>query len=152
MTGPVDKHWLEHEATASRDDRGLDLDSLPKCPECGYILYKLARMRCPECGTLIQPEDLSPSQTRIEVDRAARGERRWAWVGMGLIAVGLMLILLAAWGYRPAFLCFSLPLATTTVVTILYCLFMGDSVRAALPWLGVLWFLVGGLLAAAVWL
>jgi hypothetical protein len=27
----------------------------PRCPECGYLIYKLTSDRCPECGTSIQP-------------------------------------------------------------------------------------------------
>ena len=27
----------------------------PRCPQCGYLVYKLASDVCPECGTPVRP-------------------------------------------------------------------------------------------------
>ena len=119
------------------------MDKLPKCPECGYIIYKLSRMRCPECGTVIRPEDVSHAPLRVEVERLARRERRMSLVGCVLGVTGLSLIVWVTFGTWAGFLCFFVPLGLTTALTIAYCLYLGDPLHKALLVLGLLWVTVG---------
>lgn len=38
----------------------------PRCPACGYLLYKLASDRCPECGLAIEPSVKSvPTEVQV---------------------------------------------------------------------------------------
>ncbi len=41
----------------------------PRCPQCGYLLYRLASPQCPECGTAVNA-DLAPP---LAGDRTATG-------------------------------------------------------------------------------
>ena len=143
MPGPIDKDWLMREAASEVDDRNIDLASLPKCPECGYILYKATHLRCPECGTPFSPEDLYYGDTRRQLERRARLERRTATVGIVLLVTGAALVGVAARGNPTPLTCFVAPLVMMTLWTIVQRLFLGDPLHNVLLGLGIAWLLVG---------
>jgi len=146
MTGPLDKDWLDRQAAVQVDDRTVDLDTLPKCPECGYIIYKLPRMRCPECGNVIRAEDVHCAPLRAELERAVRHDRWKSWIGVGSGLAGAALVVWTTRGARLAFGCFFVPLTIFTVAALACRLYLGDSLPPALLLIGTLWLAVGLLL------
>lgn len=126
MTGPIDKDWLMREAASEVDDRNVDLASLPKCPVCGYILYKSTHLRCPECGALFSSEDIYYLETRRELERKARHERWAARIGVLLMLVGGALFAVAQ-NYAPLSLIWLIvPLVLVSFWSIGQRLFLGE--------------------------
>ncbi len=125
------------------DPAEVNLDELPKCPNCGYSLYKLTRFRCPECGEPFRPEDFTQSITRQYVDELWRREVRWGRAGLIMLAIGVLELAVGSYWLWPLTGCFIVPLVGTTLLTLLFRRFVGDSLRGALPALGVMWLLVG---------
>ena len=150
MTGPIDKDWLLREAASEVDDRNVDLASLPKCPECGYILYKSTHLRCPECGALFSAEDLYSLDTRRELERNARHERWAARIGILLVLVGGTLIGVAQHAAPLSLIWLIVPLVMMTLWAIGQRLFLGEPLHNVLLGLGILWFLAGVLLLLLV--
>jgi hypothetical protein len=132
------------------DDAELELDKLPKCPDCGYILYKLARLRCPECGVTIRPEDLFPSEDQIALLRLARRDRIIWRIGMGLFVAGILAIAAACTlGPWHLYTCAIGPLLGFTVIV----LWSGWWLASEMHWqwmlLGIVWAFLGGCLLYA---
>ncbi len=142
MSGPIDKDWLARELPREADDRDLDLDALPKCPGCGYVIYKLAGGRCPECGRELRLEDIAPNVTRLEMDRIDRRERRMIWIGAGLMVVATGLILLVTRKAPHESICFIGPLGGVTLTVLGYRFLLGDTVHGAFFWGGMVWLLL----------
>lgn len=134
-------------ASSAGKDAELDLDKLPKCPECGYILYKLARLRCPECGTTIRPEDLFPSEDQLMLARQARRERMLARVGCGLLLAGVTAFIFACLrGPWHLYVCVVGPLTAITVIVLGRCLILGEEMHWPLLACGLIWAFIGAAL------
>lgn len=128
------------------DDADIDLASLPRCPECGYILYKLARMRCPECGTPVRVEDLCPPPDRLEIERRARIERRLGLAGGTMLVIGLGLFaysLRHGWAAR---VCLVSPLVGMTIAWLGRQIYLGEPLHMTLMFFGVFWLITGAIL------
>ncbi|MEW6249770.1 MAG: hypothetical protein AB1716_03925 [Planctomycetota bacterium] len=132
------------EELGGRDDREISLDSLPRCPQCNYIIYKVGKLRCPECGTPLTREDLSPSQARLAVEEQCRDERRILRIGLGLLTAGVGLAGWGAWRLRPVGACVVFPLAALSAIACLWCLVGDGAWHRTVMMLGVGW-LVSGL-------
>lgn len=152
MSAPIDKDWLERETHVEPHAADVDLEQLPKCPECGYIIYKVARFRCPECGTDLRAEDINVPWVRQEMDRLARVHRRNALIGLVLILAGGACIAWVVGLSLAGFLCFALPLGALTLGTVAYQFYLGEELHGALLILGTLWIVVGLYLVAARYL
>lgn len=145
MSGPIDRFWLERHAqdAVEVDDREVDLESLPHCPNCNYIVYKSTSLRCPECGTRYSREDLKFHTTREMLARRARRDRVLAWIGSTAYVAGAAMVVLALARGRPVASCIVIPLLVLTGWTIGQRLILGDP-PAGLVWtLGFLWLVVG---------
>ncbi len=136
------------EFQPARDDREIDLADLPRCPNCGYIIYKVGKMRCPECGVPISHEDLRPSQVRLAVEEQVRDERRIRRIAYGLLLVGIVLCGLATWKLYPITMCTIGPLLFASVLALVWCSFTDGAMHRVLLYLGVLWLICGGILAS----
>ena len=138
MTSPIDKDWLMREAASEVDDRNVDLASLPKCPNCGYILYKSTHLRCPECGALFSSEDIYYLETRRELERKARHERWAARIGILLVLVGGTLVGVAHHAAPLPLIWLVVPLVLMTLWAIGHRLFLGEPLHNVLLGLGIL--------------
>jgi predicted RNA-binding Zn-ribbon protein involved in translation (DUF1610 family) len=130
------------------DARQVDLESLPRCPGCGYVLYKLTTLRCPECGRVIRPMELRlrSADTR-QLERQARLQALMTVAGAALLIGGAALVFYASRHLRLVGPCFAIPLVALTLITVGFRLLCGESVHGLLLVLGLVW-LVGGVLTA----
>ncbi len=130
------------------EDAGrVDLAHYPRCPDCGYSLYGLPRLRCPECGASIRTEDLSFTDTRRAVERLARRERLCTRTGAALILLGVVLTFVVGRRHFPFNVCSVAPLVGLTLGVLLYRVGLGDAMPIALLSLGIVWTLTGVLFA-----
>jgi hypothetical protein len=136
----------------NEDAREVDIDALPRCPECGYILHGLGKMRCPECGVSVRFEDINVSHARRRADEERNVDLRKTWVGVSMAVIGAGLFLGATWDTRVAIRCFSIPLVGLTVLVLIYRLVNSDPLPPAWVWIGVLWITGGSIVAAMKWL
>jgi hypothetical protein len=146
-TGPIDRRWLERQPelrTETRDDN-VDLDSLPKCPACGYIVYKLTEARCPECGTPVGAVNLHDAYQEQKLAHEARSERRLRIFGVLALACGA-----GMFGYTVAtspdwatYTCLTGPLAGTSIAFLGRQIYLRESAHYALAIFGGLWLLQG---------
>ncbi len=134
-----------------QDAGDVDLETLPKCPACGYIVYGAAEMRCSECGAELAGTDLLPDTSiRQEVDRVASTEWRQFWIGLGLIALGAVPILIVGWMLRPLSVCFVFPMFGATAVTLIFQKLAGNDLHPVMIPLGVIWVAAGLLFSVMV--
>ena len=132
---------------ADSGDAEVDLASLPKCPTCGYIVYKLTGSCCPECGTLIHWQDYSASPDQLALDRQARNERRQAIAGGACLVLGIGLTVGAAWrGDWSVIVCLASPLVGTTAAMFMRRLYLGEPLHGSLLLFGTVWLAYGVLL------
>jgi hypothetical protein len=135
----------DEPSQAGSGDAEVDLASLPKCPACGYIVYKLTVSRCPECGAAFRWEDTWPCQ--LALVQQARNERRQAIAGGACLVLGIGLTVGAAWrGDWSLIVCLASPLVGTTLAEFMRRLYLGEPLHGPLLLFGVLWLLYGALL------
>lgn len=158
MTLPIDPGWLDRvlaedspERVTVLDPADVDLDALPKCAECGYILYGLPERRCPECGTPFSSYDLrQPTYVRRQVDRRAWFERFFTGLGALLILVSVGPVMYASWSSPLGVACVLVPLIVTTLGSLVWVHHFGSSFAGTAMLLGVVWVLVAAS-AIALW-
>lgn len=127
------------------EDRDVDLASLPRCSECGYILYRLARMQCPECGTPVRMSDLYPKDEFAEVVRQARHDRIMAVIGGTCWAAGLTLFAISCFGRHWALeVCLVAPLMGVSAIMMIRAIWLGEPLHGLLLAFGIVWLIVGG--------
>lgn len=127
----------------------VDMESLPRCPGCGYVVYKVSAPRCPECGRELHPWEMRrTTREDRQSERIIRREARLQIAGAVMLLVGLPVTMLRVVYGSPGGSCFVIPLALGTVMLIgfRYLDLAGDSLWWLVFGLGLLWLL------AAVWL
>lgn len=149
MSSPLDKRWLEEQARSARStpsvtDQPPDIENMPKCSKCGYIIYGATSFRCPECGTPFSSEELQgDADMQTWLQRQARVERWVFWIGLGTGSVGVGLMV---WRIlRDSVISCALGPFILLGMIILYRDYIS---RAAVHWsvltVGLMWLLAGG--------
>ncbi|MBU0638402.1 MAG: hypothetical protein KKB50_06010 [Planctomycetes bacterium] len=127
-----------------------DPEQAARCPQCGYNLYGLRKLRCPECGLQPNPEDLFVSEDELRLRRVARWERAWTAIGVVLLCTGFAFVLASALqgrtGARGYVFCFTAPLLAMTVLLLAYHYYTSTTIHRLLVLFGVIWLLHGMLL------
>jgi hypothetical protein len=142
---PLPKAPEVHEDAAN-----VDLDKLPRCPECGYALHGLTRNLCPECGTVFRPSDVSTRPEQVALRRGDRRARRMAWSGAALLVCGIVLAMYAFHNHVAVGGLLLGPLIGGTAACLLYKLANEDELHGTLLFLGICWALLGGYFAVVL--
>jgi hypothetical protein len=137
--------------SAGFDAHDVDLDAAPKCPQCGYVLLGMSRMRCPECGVPLDAADINPTQARLAANEQYRDERKWRKIGAGLWAAGLLLLAWPTWVLRPVSICIVGPLIGSTLLALVWYFIGNTALHRLMMIVGVAWS-AAGVLTMMLWL
>ncbi len=145
---PLPKPKSAPTASPIEDARDVDPDSLPRCPNCGYLLYKPSVPVCPECGRELSMAELRrPRDPWRVLARHDTVRRIMLPSGIVMLAAGVGLVLWLQDRVRGLGICSVVVLTIGTLIAIGYRLAVGESLSELMVGLGMIWLLAAALLA-----
>ena len=149
MPEPYQRPWSPNDPLPPESAADINPDLQPRCPECGYILYRAVSTRCPECGTFVYRNEMYEYESRATVRRRERRRRILSVVGGLALLAGMVLAVIGGHRIGAMSACVLGPLSLLTILVLGARVAYGGSAHITLTVFGLLWLGSGVFLVCA---
>ncbi len=142
---PYEGASAESAADRKESAADVDMDQLPRCEQCGYILYKMMGARCPECGAHFSAAvpPMTAAEVQTDLARQARVERIMRYAGVTMLVAGTSLTVAGSLHFWHLAVCLLSPAVAVSAVILGRQLILGDDMHWSLAIIGAGWLAIG---------